>query len=124
VTSALHIKPCGITPPRHATTSQLSKRTIRSTISTYWSILTISKSKRVLARNPDNTPVAAVHPIKKQSNPPVSREARNRASTKRNSVKVEHHLMEVEKAHGFAKSWALREQLEQGQISFDELMRR
>jgi hypothetical protein len=39
-------------------------------------------------------------------------------------VKVEHYLMEIEKAHGFAKSWALRERLEQGQMSFDELMRR
>jgi len=32
--------------------------------------------------------------------------------------------MEIEKAHGFAKSWALRERLEQGQISLEELMRR
>jgi hypothetical protein len=39
-------------------------------------------------------------------------------------VKVEHYLMEVEKIHGFAKSWALRERLEQGHVSFDELMRR
>lgn len=39
-------------------------------------------------------------------------------------MKVEHYLMEVEKAQGFAKSWALRERLEQGQVSFDDLMRR
>jgi hypothetical protein len=32
--------------------------------------------------------------------------------------------MQIEKAHGFATAWALREQLEQGQLSFDELMRR
>jgi hypothetical protein len=32
--------------------------------------------------------------------------------------------MEVEKVHGFAKSWALRERLEQGDVSLDELMGR
>jgi len=32
--------------------------------------------------------------------------------------------MEVEKVHGFAKSWALRERLEQGQVSLEEAMRR
>jgi len=53
-----------------------------------------------------------------------SKEARNKANTIRNSAKVEHYLMEVEKAHGFAKSWALRERLEQGDVSLDELMRR
>lgn len=42
----------------------------------------------------------------------------------KNSAKVEHYLMEVEKAHGFARSWALREQIEQGHVSLDELKRR
>ena len=32
--------------------------------------------------------------------------------------------MEVEKSQGFAKSWALRERLEQGQVSLDELRQR
>lgn len=39
-------------------------------------------------------------------------------------MKVEDYLMQVERAQGFAKSWALRERLEQGRISFDELTRR
>jgi hypothetical protein len=69
--------------------------------------------------------VASVDPITVRPAPiPQSREARNRANTIRNSVKVEHYLMEVEKAQGFAKSWALRERLEQGQVSLDDLIRR
>ena len=52
------------------------------------------------------------------------KKARNRANTLRNSVKVEQFLMEVEKVHGFARSWALRERLEQGQVSLEEAMRR
>ena len=51
-------------------------------------------------------------------------QSRNKANTLRNSVKVEHYLMEVEKMHGFAKSWALRERLEQGEVSLDDVMRR
>jgi hypothetical protein len=31
--------------------------------------------------------------------------------------------MEVEKAYGFARSWELRERLEQGRVSFDEVLR-
>jgi hypothetical protein len=64
--------------------------------------------------------------IKRQPNAPAqpSKESRNKANTIRNSAKVEHYLMEVEKSHGFAKSWALRQRLEQGHVSLDELMRR
>jgi hypothetical protein len=51
------------------------------------------------------------------------KQSRNKANTIRNWAKVENYLMEVEKADGFAKSWALRERLEQGQVSLDELMR-
>jgi hypothetical protein len=51
-------------------------------------------------------------------------QSRNKANTIRNSAKVEHYLMEVEKVHGFAKAWALRERLEQGEISLDDVMRR
>ena len=50
--------------------------------------------------------------------------SRNKANTIRNWAKVENYLMEVEKVHGFAKSWALRERLEQGDVSLDELMGR
>jgi len=85
-----------------------------------------STSKPSGARNSHKTPAASVHPIQGQPDAPVqpSKESRNRANTIRNSVKVEHYLMEVEKVHGFAKSWALRERLEQGHVSFDELLRR
>jgi hypothetical protein len=69
---------------------------------------------------------AAIKPFASQSPavPQRSKESRNKANTIRNAAKVEHYLMEVEKAHGFAKSWALRERLEQGQVSLDELIRR
>ena len=96
----------------------------RNTVSR--SILRHSNSKPPGARNARKTPAAAAQPIKAQPDPPAqpSKVSRNRANTIRNSVKVEHYLMEVEKVHGFAKSWALRERLEQGHISFDELTRR
>lgn len=78
---------------------------------------------------PSNSPAAltaAVGPTTAQRGGPKlqSKEARNKANTIRNSVKVEHYLMEVEKSQGFAKSWALRERLEQGQVSLDDLIRR
>lgn len=53
-----------------------------------------------------------------------SQQTRNQANTRRNWAKVEQHLTEVEKAMGYAKAWALREQLEQGKITLDELKRR
>jgi len=84
-----------------------------------------STSKRVAARRSPKTAVATIHQIKGQLNAPASKETRNKANTIRNSAKVEQFLMEeVEKVHGFAKSWALRERLELGQVSFDELRRR
>jgi hypothetical protein len=85
-----------------------------------------SNSKRAGARTSQNAPEAPNPPVPGQPNAVVqrSKESRNKANTYRNSVKVEHYLMEVEKAHGFAKSWALRERLEQGHISLDDLMRR
>ena len=52
-----------------------------------------------------------------------TKESRNKANTIRNAAKAERYLMEVEKAHGFARSWGLRERLEQGQVSLAELMR-
>jgi hypothetical protein len=51
-------------------------------------------------------------------------QSRNKANTIRNWAKVENYLMEVEKVHGFARSWALRERLEQGDVSLDEAMGR
>jgi hypothetical protein len=53
-----------------------------------------------------------------------SKQARNKASNIRNWSKVENYLMEIEKVHGYARSWALRERLEQGQVSLDELKQR
>jgi hypothetical protein len=51
------------------------------------------------------------------------KQSRNKANTIRNWAKVENYLMEIEKAYGFARSWALRERFEQGQVSLDELKR-
>jgi hypothetical protein len=93
-------------------------------MSVTWSILKHSKSK------PVDTPIV---PRSKPAVPPPNvhpddllrlKHARNKANTIRNSAKVEHYLMEVEKSHGYAKSWAYRERLEQGHVSLDELMRR
>ena len=50
--------------------------------------------------------------------------ARNRAHTLRNAMKVEQYLTELEKVQGFAKSWDLRERLERGDITFDQLKSR
>ncbi len=47
-----------------------------------------------------------------------TQQTRNQANTRRNWAKVEQHLTEVEKSMGFARAWALREQLEQGKITF------
>jgi hypothetical protein len=81
-------------------------------------------SKRAVARRSPKPPIAAVQPVKGQLNTSASKESRNKANTIRNTAKIEQFLMEVEKVHGFARSWAMRERLEQGQVSFDELLRR
>ena len=47
--------------------------------------------------------------------------ARNQSNTRRNAVKVDQYLMEVEKVHGYARAWALRERLERGEVSLAEL---
>ena len=47
--------------------------------------------------------------------------ARNRAHTRRNAMKLEQYLTELEKVQGFARSWDLRERLERGDITLDEL---
>jgi hypothetical protein len=85
-----------------------------------------SIQKRAGTRISAKAPQAIAPPIGGQGNALAQRstESRNRANTIRNSVKVEHYLMEVEKAHGFAKSWALRERLEQGHVTLNELMHR
>lgn len=56
-----------------------------------------------------------------QSTPSV--QARNQASTRRNWAKVEQYLTGVEKVHGLAKSWDLRERLERGDVTLGELSR-
>jgi hypothetical protein len=52
-----------------------------------------------------------------------SKESRNKARTRKDSVKVEQYLTHVEKVHGCAKAWALRERLEHGHITLAELLR-
>jgi hypothetical protein len=53
--------------------------------------------------------------------PPQSQQARNKANARRNWDEVEQHLTQVEKRQGLAKAWELREQLEQGRMTLDEL---
>jgi hypothetical protein len=48
---------------------------------------------------------------------------RNKSHTRRNWAKVEQYLTEVEKVHGFARSWELRERLERGDVTLGELSR-
>ena len=53
-----------------------------------------------------------------------SKESRNKARTRKDSAKVEQYLTQVEKVHGCAKAWALRERLEHGHITLAELPHR
>ena len=53
--------------------------------------------------------------------PPQSQHTRNKASARRTWDEVEQHLTRVEKRQGLAKAWELREQLEQGRMTLDEL---
>ena len=55
------------------------------------------------------------------SSPQQSKQARNKAQTRRNWSKVEQYLTDIEKAHGCAKAWRLREQLERGDVTLEEL---
>ena len=52
-----------------------------------------------------------------------SKQSRNKARTKKDAVKVEEYLTRVEKVHGCAKAWELRERLEEGQVTLAELIR-
>ena len=56
--------------------------------------------------------------------PEQSKQARNKAQTRKNSAKVEEYLMEIEKSQGWAKSWEMRERLERGEVTLDELKQR
>lgn len=47
--------------------------------------------------------------------------SRNQANVRRNAAKVDQYLQEVEKVHGYARAWALRERLERGEVSLAEL---
>ncbi len=60
-------------------------------------------------------------PAKKRLSDPPSKQARNRSSTLRNWSKVEEYLTAIEKSRGFAKAWELRERLERGEVTLDEL---
>ncbi len=50
-----------------------------------------------------------------------SKQSRNKAATRKNAAKVEQYLTEIEKAHGCAKAWELRERLEHGHVTLEEL---
>jgi hypothetical protein len=53
-----------------------------------------------------------------------SKQSRNIACTRKHSAKIEQCLTKVEKADGCARAWELREQIERGEISLNELRRR
>jgi len=55
--------------------------------------------------------------------PPQSQQNRNQARTRKNAAKAEQYLTEIEKAHGFARSWELRERLERGDVTLVALQR-
>ena len=58
--------------------------------------------------------------------PPQSPESlrnRNRTYNRKNSAKIEQYLMTIEKVHGFARSWELRERLERGDIRLSQVSR-
>jgi hypothetical protein len=67
---------------------------------------------------------AMPRPTEKPSAPAALRESRNRANTRKNWSKVEDYLIGVEKDRGFAKAWELRERLERGEVTLDDLTRR
>jgi hypothetical protein len=48
-------------------------------------------------------------------------QSRKKAHTRKHSAKAEEYLTQIEKAHGTAKAWQLREQLESGQKTLREL---
>jgi hypothetical protein len=54
----------------------------------------------------------------------ASEQARNRAHNRRNWVKVEQYLMDVERVQGCAKSLELRERLERGETTLGGSARR
>jgi hypothetical protein len=56
-----------------------------------------------------------------QSQPVQTVRARNQSHTRRNAAKVEDYLLQVEKVHGCARSWALRLRLERGDVTLKEL---
>ena len=53
--------------------------------------------------------------------PVKSREDRNKTATRKDAVRVEQYLTEIERAHGTARAWALRERLERGEVTLEQL---
>ena len=56
--------------------------------------------------------------------PQQSKQTRNKAHTSKNSAKVEQYLTEIEKVHGGARSWEMRERFERGDITLKEVFGR
>jgi hypothetical protein len=48
-------------------------------------------------------------------------ESRRLQNTRKNSLKAEQYLSRVEREHGAAEAWELRERLERGQVTLKEL---
>jgi hypothetical protein len=84
-----------------------------------------SRSRSGSGSGSGGSPGLAPDPQPNPGRPQVkSREDRNKAATRKDSVRVEQYLTDFERAHGFAKAWALRERLEHGHVTLDELRRR
>ena len=64
-----------------------------------------------------------LHSSEKPFRPQQSKQSRNRAQTLRNSARVEDYLTAVEKSRGFEPAWDLRERLERGDVTLEELGR-
>ena len=63
------------------------------------------------------------HTPAKPIRPQQSKQSRNRSQTLRNSARVEDYLIAVEKSCGFDRAWELRERLERGDVTLEELGR-
>jgi hypothetical protein len=56
--------------------------------------------------------------------PQPSKQTRNKTQTRKDWAKVEQYLSAVERAHGHARSWEMRERLEAGDTTLKEILRR
>ena len=56
-----------------------------------------------------------------QPTPPRTPQTRRLANTRKNASEAELYLSRIERVHGLARAWELRERLEKGQVTLTEL---